>query len=286
VTLQKSYDRAIERALLKLMLQRIARLPEAERSPILAAVVGKVEPTEVAIEKALDALYGGTKIEVQAARIALLRTAKTAELKKSDDPMIKLALALRPVQKALEDREDALVGALSLLTPRYIDALRKAMKADLAPDANGTLRITYGTVRGYRPQPSAPVYTPFTVLSEMVKKHTGKEPFDAPARVLDAAKEKRFGAYVDDKLGEVPVDFLSDLDITGGNSGSPTLNARGELVGLAFDGNYEAMASDWLFIPELTRTIHVDTRYILWVLDAAEGADHIVQEMGVTPSVK
>src|SRR6185503_15084312 len=108
----------------------------------------------------------------------------------------------------------------------------------LAPDANGTLRITYGTVRGYQPTPNAPVYRPFTTLSEMVKKHTGKEPFDAPKTVLDAIGAKKFGNYVAAELGEVPLDFLSDLDITGGNSGSATLNGRGELVGLAFDGNY------------------------------------------------
>jgi hypothetical protein len=119
----------------------------------------------------------------------------------------------------------------------------------------------------------------------MVLKHTGKEPFDAPARILEAAKAKKFGPYADAKLGEVPLDFLSDLDITGGNSGSPTLNARGELVGLAFDGNYEAMASDWLFMPSITRTIHVDLRYVLWVLDAVDGADHILAEMGAKPAI-
>ena len=79
------------------------------------------------------------------------------------------------------------------------------------------------------------------------------------------------------------MDFLASLDITGGNSGSATLNGRGELVGLAFDGNYEAMASDWVFIPELTRSIHVDIRYVLWVMDAVDGAHHLMREMGVTP---
>ena len=145
--------------------------------------------------------------------------------------------------------------------------------------------MTYGTVRGYRPSPDAPVYTPFTKLSEMVKKATGKEPFAAPAYVLDAVKAKKFGPYVDADVGEVPIDFLSDLDITGGNSGSATLNSRGEIVGLAFDGNYEAMASDWLFMPAITRTIHVDMRYVLWLLDAVVPGDHLVREMGGKPSV-
>src|SRR5262249_26576445 len=112
--------------------------------------------------------------------------------------------------------------------------------------------------RGYHPAPDAPEYVPFTTVSGMAKKNTGAWPFNAPAYLLDAVKAKKFGPYAATNLGEVPIDFLSDLDITGGNSGSATLNGRGEIVGLAFDGNYEAMASDWLFMPDITRTIHVD----------------------------
>ena len=103
--------------------------------------------------------------------------------------------------------------------------------------------------------------------------------------MLDAYAAKRFGPYVDTYLGEVPVDFVSDLHITGGNSGSATLNARGELVGLVFDGNYEALASDWQFQPKITRSIHVDLRYLLWMLDAVDGGDHLVREMGATPAI-
>jgi hypothetical protein len=120
----------------------------------------------------------------------------------------------------------------------------------------------------------------------MVAKHTGKEPFNAPAPLIKAAKDGPFAPYVHAKLGEVPVDFLADLDITGGNSGSPTLDKNGNLVGLAFDGNYEAMASDWIFIPPITRSIHVDIRYVLWIMDRVDGADHLLQEMGVPPSIQ
>jgi hypothetical protein len=165
-----------------------------------------------------------------------------------------------------------------------VNALREFSAQPIAPDANGTLRVTYGTVRGYRPSPSAAIYRPFTVVSEMVRKNTGKEPFNAPERVIEAARSKKFGPYVDPTLGEVPLDFLADLDITGGNSGSPTLNSRGELVGLAFDGNYEAMASDWLFMPNLSRSIHVDIRYALWIMDAVDGAQRLLDEMGVRPA--
>ena len=284
-SMQKRYDRTLDKALLKLALQRAARIPGKERVPVLVAIVGKGDVTDAKIDAAIDALFQTTGLEDAAARVKLLKTATLADLKKSKDPLIQLALKLRPLQKAMSDRTDAYEGAMATLKPVYIEALQKHSKTPLAPDANSTLRVTYGTVRGYSPSPGAPVFKPFTVVSEMVKKHTGVEPFNAPAVVLDAIKAKKFGPYLDQDLGEVPVDFLSDLDITGGNSGSATLNARGELVGLAFDGNYESMASDWLFMPSVTRTIHVDLRYVLWMLDAAYPGDHILKEMGVTPAI-
>jgi hypothetical protein len=285
VRLSSAYDRQIDTALLTKVLERALKVPEKERPAFVGLIFGKGKKADAAgIAGALDELYGKTKLSDEKERMELLK-AKLADLKKSTDPMIKLALELRPLQKAVEKREDAFDGAMVLLRPRYLEALRQMGGAPLAPDANGTLRITYGSVRGYSPKPGAPAYVPFTKISEMVAKATGKVPFDAPARVLDAAKAKKFGNYVDPWLGEVPVDFLSDLDITGGNSGSPTLNAKGELVGLAFDGNYEAMASDVIFLPEITRTIHVDLRYMLWMLDAVDGADNILNELGVKPSV-
>jgi hypothetical protein len=139
-------------------------------------------------------------------------------------------------------------------------------------------------VRGYKPTPGAAEARPFTTLSEMVKKATATDPFDAPAYLLDTIKAGKFGPYVDSALGEVPIDFLSDLDITNGNSGSSTLNGRGEVVGLAFDGNIESMASDWIFQPSITRTIHVDIRYVEWLLDAVYPGHALLTEMGVKPA--
>jgi hypothetical protein len=283
-TVQKRYDRVIDQALFKLALQRALRLPDTERPEFVAALLGNKEATEARLDAALDELYKKTGLEDEAARIKLLRTATTADLKKSKDPFIKLALALRPAHKAVEDREKAFAGAMLLYRPRYVEALQKMEARPLAPDANGTLRVTFGTVRGYQPTPEAPEFRPFTTVGEMVKKNKGVWPFDVPGYVLDTVKAGKFGPYVDGHLGEVPVDFLSDVDITGGNSGSPTLNARGEVAGLAFDGNYEAMASDWLFQPHITRTIHVDVRYVEWLLDAVYPGQHLLKEMGSKPA--
>lgn len=282
VRITSSYDRAIDQTLLGLELERVAKLPDADRPGFVAKIVGK-KFDRTSIDKALAGLYQ-TKLEDEKTRLELFRKAKKADLEKSKDPMIKLAVALRPVYAAAEERDKAFEGAMSLLRPRYFDALQQMRNVPLAPDANGTLRVTYGTVRGYRPSATAPVYRPFTTISEMVTKATGEEPFHAPPKLLDAAKAKKYGKYSSAALGEVPVDFLSDVDTTGGNSGSPTMNSKGELVGLLFDGNYEAMASDVVFLPEITRAIHVDFRYVQWVLDT-DGADNVLTELGVTPSV-
>jgi hypothetical protein len=283
--LPKKYNRTLDKAMLGMALDR------ADRNPVnqdwMAVVLRSKSWTSgdrAFIAKQVDALYAGTKLEDDKTRMGLF-SATTDKLKKSKDPMIQLALAMRPIEKEMEERAKRITGQLTRLTPRYIAALREHAKGPLAPDANSTLRITYGTVRGYKPRPDAEVYAPFTKLSEVVAKHTGKEPFEAPAGLLAAYQAKKFGPYVDATIGEVPVDFLSDLDITGGNSGSATLNARGEITGLAFDGNLESMGSDWVFDPAITRTIQVDIRYLEWVMDAVDGADHLLTEMGVEPSI-
>lgn len=280
----KRYDRRLDRARFKLALERVAALPDDVRPDAYALFVPGGKTDEKSIDAALDKLYAKTKLEDVAYVSKQLDKATTKKLEKSKDPFIKLALALEPKSEEYEKRSSKFGGAMASLRPKYVAAL-KAFKGTLAPDANSTLRITYGTVRGYRPSPDKDEYRPFTVVSGMVAKHTGQEPFNAPQDVLDAAKAEKFGPYVAEELGEVPVDFLADLDITGGNSGSATLNAKGELVGLAFDGNYEAMASDWIFIPEITRSIHVDIRYVLWIMDAVDGADHLITEMGGTPAI-
>ncbi len=277
-----SYDRAIDQTLLGLVLEQIAKLPEADRPAFVTTIVG-AKLDRASIDKALGDLYQ-TKIEDEKTRLDLFRKAKKADLAKSKDPMIKLALALRPLYVAAETRAKSYEGAMSVLRPRYFEALQQMRGAVLAPDANGTLRVTYGTVRGYRPSAEAPIYRPFTTISEMVAKVTDKVPFNAPAKFVDAARAKKFGKYASEAVGEVPVDFLSDVDTTGGNSGSPTMNSKGELVGLLFDGTYESMASDVVFLPEINRAIHVDFRYVQWVLDV-DGADNVLTELGVTPSI-
>jgi len=142
------------------------------------------------------------------------------------------------------------------------------------------LRITYGNVLGGSPKDGL-IYEPFTRLEGITAKDTGEDPFNSPQKQLDLIKAKDYGNYKLRSIGSVPVNFLTDLDSTGGNSGSATMNAKGELVGLLFDGTFESVNSDWDFDPRTTRTIHLDTRYMLWVMEKVDGADNLLKEMTI-----
>ena len=146
------------------------------------------------------------------------------------------------------------------------------------PDANSTMRLTWGHVGGYSPKDGVQ-YSYFTTLKGVFEKEDPTNPeFIVPAGVKAAWTANNFGRYLDAD-GTLHTCFLSNNDITGGNSGSPIMNARGELIGLAFDGNWESMSSDVMFEPALQRCINVDIRYVLWMVDTVGGAGHLVREM-------
>jgi hypothetical protein len=163
----------------------------------------------------------------------------------------------------------------------WIAAMREMIpEKTLYPDANSTMRLTYGTIQDYDPK-DAVTYKYYTTLQGVVDKYKpGDYEFDLPKRLIDLNNSKEFGRYASPK-GYMPVCFLTTNDITGGNSGSPVMNANGELIGLAFDGNWEAMSGDVAYEPELQRTIVVDIRYVLWTMDIYAGARHLVDEMTV-----
>jgi len=181
-------------------------------------------------------------------------------------------------------KSDAIVNAENDFGASFrllVEGLRESKIGTIKyPDANSTLRLTSGKVSALPADlRNDATINNYTTMDGLVKKYKkGDQEFDLPLRLIDMNKERNYGRF-QDKDGSMHVNFLTDNDITGGNSGSPVLNGKGELIGLAFDGNIEAMAGDVIFDPALQRTINVDIRYVLWVIENFSGAKHIVDEM-------
>jgi hypothetical protein len=272
---QKSIEPKSDRAGLRYFLNEAEKLPADQRIKPLDDAIAK----SGGIEPFLDQLYANTKIGDLAERKAM-SSESTAQLVARKDSMLDLAAALSPLSLESERRDKEMAGAMTRVRPLYLEALREMTGGRLYPDANSTLRITFGTVKGYVPRDGV-AYVPQTTVAGVVQKNTGSGEFDAPKAELDAIRANKTAGYVDPQLGAVPVDFLSDVDTTGGNSGSPTLNAKGELCGLLFDGTYESLGSDFIFDPAITRSIHVDAVYMLWVMDAVDGAHNLLKEMNL-----
>jgi hypothetical protein len=201
----------------------------------------------------------------------------------ANDPMIKFS-------QELIAHLNATTPEMQQLQADYMKAYRKLVKgmreSGLSPvkypDANSTMRLTFGSVSALPADKRNDAKTNyFTTLQGTINKYKPKdEEFDLPQRLIELNNTKDFGEY-GDKDGHMPVNFLTNNDITGGNSGSPVLNGKGELIGLAFDGNIEAMAGDVIFDSNLQKTINVDIRYVLFIIDKFSGAKHIVDEMTI-----
>ena len=285
--MQASLHLATDHAVFEHFLRLVLALPLAEQPAELRSWLEVTTPlaagnVDALVKGALARLYTHPELAEAPARLARFAdTQKTLE--SASDGFLSLAVALRPYDLAREEEGKLDGGAYSRLRPAYAEALRTFDAARAYPDANGTLRVTFGTVKGYSPR-DAVEYGSQTTLGGLVEK-AGPWPFAAPLPLLAAIEAGRWGPYGDAALGSVPVDFLSDLDITGGNSGSPTLNAEGQLVGLAFDSSYEGLASNWAFEERFSRSVHVDVRYMLWYLDAVAQADGLLVEMGIAPSI-
>lgn len=277
--MERRYDPAMDRQLQEYWLREYIKLPAEQRVAALDEWLGGDDVA--AVEHALDRL-AKTNLGITEYRLGLMEASRE-DFEKNQDPAIRLAVATMPTLLELEREGKVRAGDALLARPTYLQAVAdyKASQGEYVyPDANSSLRITFGNVMGYT-KVDGSVQAPFTKLEQVAAKATGEAPFDAPQALLDAIAAKNHGGLADRKLGTVPVNFLSDLDITGGNSGSPVLDARGKLVGLAFDGNWESVSSNWVFDPTMTRMIAVDQRYMRWIMQEVYPAPQVLAEMGV-----
>ena len=275
---QKRYAEAADRRLFRSWVKRALALPADQR---IAAVDGAFAGAadDAVLDRRLAELYGASRVFDLAARKAMFDETPEA-LSARRDPLLDLGFALDAERKALKDRRDAAAGATLRLRPLWRKAVIAEAGRPVAPDANGSLRVSFGRVRGYSPR-EAVTMAPHTTLAGAVEKHTGQDPFDLPARVREAFAAKRFGRWADPALGQVPIGLLSDCDTTGGNSGSPTIDGKGRLVGVNFDRVWENVANDFGYNPDVARNVSVDVRYLLWNLDVIEGAQDLLKELGV-----
>lgn len=277
--MQQGYVPDADKAFLRYFLAANQQLPTRSQIGVLADLVKE----QGGVEQAVERLYQGIEVDKPDRRKALFAADKRT-VEASSDPLIQLAKRLYPVRDAQNKRAKTMAGAEARFRPVYLKAWRDHLGGLLYPDANATLRLTYGDVQGYSPR-EAIVYAATTTSRGILEKHTGVEPFDAPEKLRSAidrvavGQGTTSGAFLVEKA--VPINFLSTCDTTGGNSGSPTLDSRGRLVGLLFDGNYESMASDWAFDTVRNRSIHVDIRYMLWALAEILDGRHLLSEMGI-----
>ena len=272
--LEQSFVPQVDQARYAAALARYASIDAAVRPQGVDALLPA--------QDALAGIYKASELSDTAKRLAWMGKDVEA-FRKSGDPFIQLAVRLHDAGMILEERRNEIDGNLERVIPQYMAAViawKKSQGKPVYPDANSTLRVTYGTVSPFSPRDGL-VKGPFTTVEGILEKETGKDPFIVPAPLKEAIMAKRYGAFKDPALGTVPVNFLSSADTTGGNSGSAVMNGKGELIGLNFDSTYESITKDWYFDTAITRAIHVDIRYMLWVMKEVDHADNLLKEMTI-----
>ncbi|TFG98809.1 MAG: S46 family peptidase, partial [Calditrichales bacterium] len=271
---EKSYYPQAEKEILKNLLNEIDKLPANQRfEPIDTFILKK------GVYAFLDQLFSKSQFS-DSKFLGEAFDMDMEKLKTLSDPALTLVMALDPLRKDKEKRDDQHSGALNKLHAQLIDIKKEFYSNKFIPDANSTFRLTYGYIRGYHPK-DAVYNSPITTFRGVVEKTNGKAPFITPPALLDLYKQKNFGQFFNPVLKDVPVALLYNTDTTGGNSGSPLLNSKGQLVGVNFDRAWEATINDFAWSEDYSRSIAVDIRYVLWVTQKFSGADYLLTEMNI-----
>ena len=261
------YSASTDRKVAKAMFKHYSDIADTEYAQILA---------EIDIDKWIDEVYDNS---IFTSAEALKAAIENRGMDIFNDPMYGegYEMYMECVNlSALTEGTDVQLAAARQL---YTEGLLEWKKGEPSyPDANFTMRLTYGTVKGYSPK-DAVIYRYYTTLDGVMEKEDPDNwEFVVPAKLKELWMNEDFGRYAMED-GKMPVAFLSNNDITGGNSGSPIMNSKGQLIGLAFDGNWESMSSDVMFEPDLQRCINVDIRYVLFIVDKFGGAGWLIDEM-------
>ena len=267
----------IERGTLSFLLEKADELPAAQKIDFLEKRFGSLKGTERrrAEEEYARAIAESKRFTTPESFSALFDMS-SAQLSDLHEPLLEFSAEISKLSQQARPRTQRFNATVTRWRPLILQGMSEMKGTKPYPDANRTLRFTYGAVKGYVPHDAA-MYSPFTHLSGVIEKDTGREPFDVPEKLKQLFRARDFGPYAE--ASDVPVNFLSDTDIIGGNSGSPIMNGRGEQVGIIFDGNYEGLGNDFFYNETKGRAIAVDIRYVLFVADKFGDAGYILKEL-------
>lgn len=273
---ERSYHLETDKAYFKFRLKQIN---DQDKSTWPKALIPVFEKGPGKIDGYVDELYASTILTDPKTRLQLIGL-KPGDLFKRNDPLIKLAAELEKELKVLREKEKILDQQRQDLKMVYKAALLEMNQGRIAPDANSTIRFTYGPVKSYQPRDGV-IYQAQTTLTGVIEKETGTFPFEVPGKLKKLYQDRDFGRYTDRNLNDIATCFINTTNVTGGNSGSPTLNANGEIIGIVFDMVYESVIGDYFIIPELQRVISVDIRYVLFITEKFSGANYLIKEIGL-----
>ncbi|CAN5314921.1 S46 family peptidase [soil metagenome] len=278
-----SREPSVEREMLKYFLKAVADLPDGQKFTTAETLFTRFQGKERrSAEETLAESIAENKDFETTDQILALYSMSFNDMKKKYPNIVELVTGLSVARNDIIARTNKFNSEIDGLRLLYQQAMAEMKNSTPYPDANSSLRFTFGNVKGYNPR-EAVSYSPFTTLKGVIEKDTGVDPFDVPQKLKDLQNSRDFGRY---GVGDsVPVNFLSTTDIIGGNSGSPIMNGYGEQVGIVFDGNYEGLGNDIFFDPKYDRSISVDIRYVLFVTEKFGNAKWIVDELTIKKGV-
>lgn len=265
-------DTATDRIMLRGMLERLAKVPAATKIDVLTKATQNTDGT-------VDRILQTSRLS-DADFVKSCFNKSSTELEAMSDPAMQFIIDLYPTLKQHRDIDKEREGKLNQLYGSLVEVKQSFLTKQFVPDANATLRLTYGKVRGYSPQ-DAIIKEPITTLRGLLEKSTGKEPYIVPDALVAKYKAGVGREFSHPRLNDIPVAILYDTDTTGGNSGSPVFNKSGELVGVNFDRAFEATINDFAWNTNYSRSIGVDIRYVLWVTGSVYPGSHLLSEMGI-----
>ena len=274
----KDYEANLDKDMITALILENAKLPVNQQLKTFAAIYKTKtgNDRERAVRDFVDELFEDTELATLAGCEKLLKGDPEDIL---DDEAVKFYRKYSAEAGPVAAKQQGLLAKLTRLRTKYVEALLEWRKNTVTyPDANRSLRFTYGEVVPLAPRDAAS-YSTTTTLTGVMEKESDAEEFLVPGKLKELWRKKDFGRYVDPKLNDVPVAFISNLDITGGNSGSPVINGKGELIGCAFDGNWDGVVGDYVYEERMNRCIAVDSRYMLFVIDKFSGAENILKEL-------